>query len=44
MISWGYQFVTLSSDNGLLSAIAKSTVAAMREGAKAPLTTKAGIY
>lgn len=44
MISWGYQLVTLSSDNGLLSAIAKSTVTAMREGAKAPLAAKAGIY
>ncbi|MBN8921321.1 MAG: 2,4-dihydroxyhept-2-ene-1,7-dioic acid aldolase, partial [Rhizobiales bacterium] len=44
MISWGYQFVTLSSDNGLLAAIARTTVEAMRAGAKAPSTTRPGLY
>jgi 4-hydroxy-2-oxoheptanedioate aldolase len=44
MIKIGYQFVTLSSDNGLLAAIAKSTVGAMREGAKTPAPVKAAIY
>ena len=43
MISWGYQFVTLSSDNGLLGAIAKTTVNAMRDGAKAA-PVKASLY
>lgn len=43
MISWGYRFVTLSSDNGLLNAIARSTVNAMREGAKAA-PVKASLY
>jgi 4-hydroxy-2-oxoheptanedioate aldolase len=33
MISWGYQLVTLASDNALLATMAKQTVAAMREGA-----------
>jgi 4-hydroxy-2-oxoheptanedioate aldolase len=33
MISWGYNFVTLASDNALLANMAKATVAAMREGA-----------
>jgi hypothetical protein len=32
MIGWGYQFVTLASDNALLANMAKSTVAQMREG------------
>jgi 4-hydroxy-2-oxoheptanedioate aldolase len=44
MISWGYQFVTLSSDNGLLAAIAKSTVNAMRDGAKTAAPVKASLY
>ena len=42
MISWGYQFVTLSSDNGLLASIAKSTVAETRQGA--PASAKASLY
>ena len=43
MISWGYQLVTLSSDNGLLASIAKTTVGQMREGAGGT-TAKAGLY
>lgn len=35
MISWGYQFVTLASDNALLANMAKATVAQMREGESA---------
>lgn len=35
MISWGYRFVTLASDNALLANMAKATVAQMREGAPA---------
>jgi 4-hydroxy-2-oxoheptanedioate aldolase len=33
MISWGYQFVTLLSDNAFLNAAVKAAVAEMREGA-----------
>jgi 4-hydroxy-2-oxoheptanedioate aldolase len=43
MISWGYQLVTLSSDNGLLATIAKTTVGQMREGAGGTMA-KAGLY
>jgi 4-hydroxy-2-oxoheptanedioate aldolase len=43
MIALGYQLVTLSSDNGLLQAAAKSAISATREGAGAK-PTKAGIY
>jgi 4-hydroxy-2-oxoheptanedioate aldolase len=31
-IGWGFQFVTIQSDNALLSGAARSAVAAMREG------------
>ncbi|MEA2935147.1 MAG: 4-hydroxy-2-oxoheptanedioate aldolase [Variibacter sp.] len=32
MVEWGYQFITLASDNALLANMAKQTVAQMREG------------
>jgi len=42
MVSWGYQFVTLASDNALLANMAKATVGAMREGANEG--TMKGLY
>jgi hypothetical protein len=42
MIKLGYQYTTLASDNALLSNMAKSTVAQMREGAGAAASK--GLY
>jgi 4-hydroxy-2-oxoheptanedioate aldolase len=44
MIGLGYRLVTIGNDNTLLNAMARSTIAAVREGLGAPGEVKAAMY